>query len=235
MRKSKILFLLFLLSVFIYLPKVSAMKIFVKNIANENIVVEVESSDTIEALKEKIYQKDNKILPENQELVFDGKKMENGRTLSDYNIQEESTIYLIFKEEKFRVIFDANGGKFTDLEQYVIEQWDNSYYDNLIIPTKQGYTFKGYYTEKIGGTKFDMILAESGIDSDMTFYAQWEEYSGVAPSEPEKENITTSPILPENPKTFDGISISIIVVIISFICLIGATICFKRKVKKELN
>lgn len=49
--------------------------------------VEVESSDTIEALKEKIYQLDNIFLPETQKLIFNGTILEDGRTLADYNME----------------------------------------------------------------------------------------------------------------------------------------------------
>ncbi len=96
--------------------------------------------------------------------------------------------------DKYTVTFDANGGKFGNETIYTIDNWNANLYDSLIEPTRDGYTFKGYYTEKTGGTKFEMILNESGIDSDMTFYAQWEENSGEVPpttgeeSQPDNNN-----------------------------------------------
>lgn len=150
--------------------------------------------------------------------------MEEGRTLADYDVQKENTIHLIPKIniEVFKVILDANGGIFTDSEQYIIEKWDNEYYDNLIIPTKDGYTFKGYFTEKIGGTKFEMILNESGIDKDMIFYAQWEENSSVLPSINEEI---------KNPQTGDDIGISIILGIISLVSFVSLNSYIIRKNK----
>lgn len=83
--------------------------------------------------------------------------------------------YAIY-EEKYQVKFDANGGEFKDGANILtIEKWENEYEKDLEKPTKDGYKFIGYFTEKIGGTSFEKYLAEAGIDNDLTFYARWEE------------------------------------------------------------
>ena len=96
MKTNKLLFVLFV-SILILIPfKVSAMQVSVITLTGANITIEVESSDTIEALKLRIQEKEGTPI-EQQRLIFEGEQLEDGRILADYNIQQDNTIKLLLK------------------------------------------------------------------------------------------------------------------------------------------
>lgn len=323
-NKYKLLYV-FIYIVLILIPiKVSAMGIFVKTLTGQNIAIDVEPNVTINTIK-LMLQEELNILPEQQKLLFAGKELEGEKTISDYNIQRDSTLHLVYtlelinvkyniqnlialtnnvtengvlddgsyivsgmndftaklqanegyklptsitvningniiEPEKYtynsetgeiliskdiingnividaiaettlyKVIFDANGGTFNN-NQNTIEIADiiNFKYNDFEKPTRNGYTFVGFYTEKTGGKSFDEVMnGEAGIEEDTTFYARWQANSTGAPGTAEPDE--------EVPNTLDKIEKTIFIGIISLIGLVGATIYLIKKNKVRAN
>ena len=81
------------------------MKIFIRKPNGGTITLEVESTYTIETVKSRIQDKEG-IPPCDHRMNFAGMYLQVDRTLSFYNIQEESTLYLQF-QTKFGACFDV--------------------------------------------------------------------------------------------------------------------------------
>ena len=155
-------------------------------------------------------------------------------------------IEMIFAEESFEVTFDANGGKFTENDKIVIDDIINFDYDNFNKPMRDGYTFIGFFTEKIGGKSFEEIMSsEVGIESNITFYAQWEEVTtkdgtSIQEGEGQKDNNTLNTNsniddnleIGNNPQTSDNIMLYVVILSISVWGMIVMTI-IRRKIQKN--
>lgn len=98
--KSKKFIMILLTTIFLaclFALSASAMQIYVARADGDTLVLEVEPNDSIDAVKAQI-QEQTGMPSDEQRLLWAGKRLEEGKTLSDYHIQKESTLQLIKRE-----------------------------------------------------------------------------------------------------------------------------------------
>lgn len=72
------------------------MQIFVKTVNGKTIAVDVEPSDSVQSLKQTIFDREG-IKVDEQRLIYAGKQLDDERTIDDYGIQKEATIHLVLR------------------------------------------------------------------------------------------------------------------------------------------
>eukprot|EP00984_Skeletonema_dohrnii_P005681 scaffold2005_cov115-Skeletonema_dohrnii-CCMP3373.AAC.2 len=105
----------------LFLRAAGTMQLHVKTLTGKTITIDgVKQSDTIAVFQRKLQVREGPP-PDQQRLIFDGSQLEEGRTFSDYNIQNEFTIHLVLRLRGMISTFTSNDVANNPLVSYLMK------------------------------------------------------------------------------------------------------------------
>ena len=90
----------------------SSVQIFVRNLGGKSLVLRVNSFDLVDTVKDIIYEREG-VPQREQRLIFAGRQLEDGRTLSDYNIQRDNTLHLVLRLRSSQRVAEISASEYT--------------------------------------------------------------------------------------------------------------------------
>jgi len=121
-------------------------------------------------------------------------KKSGGKKITTVTKVKKKVTYYAQWKKQYTLNFDANGGSVTTKNKKLTNK---QVYGNLPTPTRSGYTFTGWYTDKTGGTK--VSTTTKMLAKTVTVYAQWKKSTSNS-----AVNTNSSRVLNANEKQLVG-------------------------------
>ena len=144
------------------------VKIFVETLTEKTITLDVDPSDTIAIMKQKIA--DRIAIPVDlQRLIFAGKRLEDHRTLSVYKIQQDSTIHLCLNlrgEVDIDVLMYSRSFKNREArkELFKKERWDKQGLSSIKEVVKSPHNVGGWIEYLEGNVWYKGVITKDNKD-----------------------------------------------------------------------